>query len=104
MKGRTGKIIAVYRKKWVIHIERVTREKCNGNVEDSYSGGEEIEEWERVGSRKRNGMKTYTSGYQRGIRGRGAQIVERGDRSSKNDRTEIETGQMDSVQTLKRII
>jgi len=29
-KGREGKIIQVYRKKWVIHIERVQREKING--------------------------------------------------------------------------
>ena len=25
-----GKVIAVYRKKWVLHIERVQREKANG--------------------------------------------------------------------------
>ena len=30
--GREGKVIQVYRKKYVIHIERVTREKSNGNV------------------------------------------------------------------------
>ena len=29
-KGREGKITQVYRKKWVIHIERVTRDKVNG--------------------------------------------------------------------------
>ena len=29
-KGREGKVVAVYRKKWVIHIERITREKVNG--------------------------------------------------------------------------
>jgi large subunit ribosomal protein L26e len=29
-KGREGKVVAVYRKKWVIHVERVTREKTNG--------------------------------------------------------------------------
>jgi large subunit ribosomal protein L26e len=29
-KGREGKIVQVYRKKWVIHIDRVTREKVNG--------------------------------------------------------------------------
>ena len=28
--GREGKVIQVYRKKYVIHIERVTREKSNG--------------------------------------------------------------------------
>lgn len=29
-KGRDGKVVTVYRKKWVIHIERITREKVNG--------------------------------------------------------------------------
>ncbi|KAK9763739.1 60S ribosomal protein L26A [Basidiobolus ranarum] len=29
-KGREGKVVQVYRKKWVIHIERLTREKVNG--------------------------------------------------------------------------
>lgn len=29
-KGREGKVVQVYRKKWVIHIERVTRDKVNG--------------------------------------------------------------------------
>lgn len=29
-QGREGKIVQVYRKKWVIHIERITREKVNG--------------------------------------------------------------------------
>ncbi|KAH9820909.1 60S ribosomal protein L26-2 [Teratosphaeria destructans] len=29
-KGREGKIVAVYRLKYVIHIERVTKEKSNG--------------------------------------------------------------------------
>jgi ribosomal protein L24 len=29
-KGREGKVIQVYRKKWVIHIERISREKVNG--------------------------------------------------------------------------
>ncbi|KAI9019044.1 translation protein SH3-like domain-containing protein [Hyaloraphidium curvatum] len=29
-KGRDGKVIAVYRRKWVIHVERVTKEKTNG--------------------------------------------------------------------------
>ena len=31
-KGRTGKVTSVYRKKWVIHIERISREKGNGQV------------------------------------------------------------------------
>merc|ERR1712075_2138 len=30
--GREGKVIQVYRKKCVIHIERVTREKSNGST------------------------------------------------------------------------
>ncbi|KAI9321783.1 ribosomal protein L24 [Dichotomocladium elegans] len=30
MKGREGKVVQVYRKKWVIHIDRVNREKANG--------------------------------------------------------------------------
>ncbi|KAI8350988.1 ribosomal protein L24 [Mortierella sp. GBAus27b] len=29
-KGREGKVVQVYRRKWVIHIERVNREKVNG--------------------------------------------------------------------------
>ncbi|XP_031489326.1 60S ribosomal protein L26-2-like [Nymphaea colorata] len=29
-KGREGKIVQVYRRKWVIHIEHITREKVNG--------------------------------------------------------------------------
>ena len=29
-KGREGKIIAVYRLKFVVHVERVVREKSNG--------------------------------------------------------------------------
>merc|ERR1712100_856432 len=31
-KGREGKVIQVYRKKYVIHIERVTREKSSGST------------------------------------------------------------------------
>eukprot|EP00656_Telonema_subtile_P003967 TRINITY_DN117_c0_g1_i12.p2 TRINITY_DN117_c0_g1~~TRINITY_DN117_c0_g1_i12.p2 ORF type:complete len:116 (-),score=41.17 TRINITY_DN117_c0_g1_i12:73-420(-) len=31
-KAREGKVIQVYRKKYVIHIERVTREKSNGST------------------------------------------------------------------------
>jgi hypothetical protein len=30
VQGKEGKVTAVYRRKWVIHIERVTREKTNG--------------------------------------------------------------------------
>jgi len=29
-KGKIGKIVQVYRKKWVIHVEKVTRDKANG--------------------------------------------------------------------------
>lgn len=29
-KGREGKVVSVYRLKYVIHIERVSREKTNG--------------------------------------------------------------------------
>lgn len=29
-KGSEGKVLQVYRKKWVIHVERVHREKTNG--------------------------------------------------------------------------
>ena len=29
-KGREGKVICVYRKKWCIYIEKVTRDKANG--------------------------------------------------------------------------
>jgi len=29
-KGREGRITSVYRKKWVVHVERVMKEKVNG--------------------------------------------------------------------------
>jgi large subunit ribosomal protein L26e len=29
-KGKTGKVIQVYRRKWVIHVESIQREKANG--------------------------------------------------------------------------
>ena len=29
-KGRDGKVTQVYRKKWVIHVDRVQRDKSNG--------------------------------------------------------------------------
>merc|ERR1712119_159777 len=29
-KTREGKVTAVYRKKWVVHVERISREKVNG--------------------------------------------------------------------------
>merc|ERR1719146_420931 len=31
-KQREGKVVACYRRKFVIHIEKVTREKANGQV------------------------------------------------------------------------
>jgi len=30
-KGRDGKVTQVYRKKWVIHVDRVNRDKANGS-------------------------------------------------------------------------
>ena len=30
LQGRDGKVVQVYRKKWIIHVERVTRDKVNG--------------------------------------------------------------------------
>ena len=30
LKGRDGKVQTVYRKKWALHIEKITREKING--------------------------------------------------------------------------
>ena len=34
-KGREGKVVQVYRRKWVIHIERITREKVNGSTDST---------------------------------------------------------------------
>lgn len=31
-QGKTGKVVAVFRKKYVIHVENLTREKANGQV------------------------------------------------------------------------
>ncbi|KAF5199685.1 60S ribosomal protein L26 protein [Thalictrum thalictroides] len=31
-KGRDGKVVQAYRRKWVIHIERITRENVNGST------------------------------------------------------------------------
>merc|ERR1711924_367217 len=31
-KGREGKVLTVYRRKFCIHVERVTRDKANGGV------------------------------------------------------------------------
>jgi ribosomal protein uL24 len=35
-KGREGKVVQVYRRKWVIHVERITREKVNGIFTDLF--------------------------------------------------------------------
>ena len=34
-KGKEGKVVQVYRKKWVIHVDKVTRDKVNGAFIDS---------------------------------------------------------------------
>merc|ERR1719316_2440773 len=34
-KNREGKVTTVYRKKWVIHVERITRETVNGGLDAS---------------------------------------------------------------------
>jgi len=31
-KGREGKVQTVYRKKWAVHIEKLTKEKSNGKI------------------------------------------------------------------------
>ncbi len=31
-KGREGKVQAVYRKKWALHVEKITKEKTNGRL------------------------------------------------------------------------
>jgi len=33
-KGKEGKVVQVYRKKWVIHIDKVVRDKVNGTIYD----------------------------------------------------------------------
>lgn len=33
-KSREGKVQTVYRKKWCIHVEKVTKEKTNGRLID----------------------------------------------------------------------
>lgn len=38
-QAREGKVVQVYRKKWIIHIERVSKDKKNG--EAPYRGPEE---------------------------------------------------------------
>ena len=37
-KGREGKVQSVYRKRWCLHVEKITKEKTNGNptLIDSY--------------------------------------------------------------------
>jgi large subunit ribosomal protein L26e len=31
-KGREGKVLTVYRKKWAVHVEKLTKEKSNGKI------------------------------------------------------------------------
>ena len=31
-KGNTGRVIRVHRAKWVVHIDKITREKANGTT------------------------------------------------------------------------
>ena len=31
-KSQSGKVISVYRKKWVLHVERIQSEKANGAI------------------------------------------------------------------------
>lgn len=43
-KGREGKVVQVYRRKWVIHVERITFEKMNGKIYHvRFRGGRERE-------------------------------------------------------------
>ena len=35
-KGKEGRVTACYRKKYVIHVERIVREKANGGLEFLY--------------------------------------------------------------------
>jgi ribosomal protein uL24 len=35
-KGREGKVQSVYRKRWALHIEKLTREKTNGSLSLKY--------------------------------------------------------------------
>lgn len=35
-KASKGKVTSVYRKKWVIHIEKITRMKANGIIYNQY--------------------------------------------------------------------
>ena len=41
-KGREGKIITCYRKKFVVHIEKLTREKVNGTPSLIYDNNKSI--------------------------------------------------------------
>jgi large subunit ribosomal protein L26e len=34
LKGREGKVQAVYRKRWALHIEKIVREKTNGKSQN----------------------------------------------------------------------
>merc|ERR1719198_78541 len=37
VKGKTGKVLTVYRRRWCIHVEKVVRDKKNGSQVQSQS-------------------------------------------------------------------
>ena len=39
-KGKEGKVTEVYRKKWVIHVEGINRDKVNGSSAKVGQGGD----------------------------------------------------------------
>jgi len=36
-KGREGKVQSVYRKRWCLHVEKITKEKTNGKLDSLVS-------------------------------------------------------------------
>lgn len=32
MKGHKGKVTQVYRKKWAVHVEKISKSKANGKI------------------------------------------------------------------------
>ena len=42
-KGREGKILTVYRKRWALHIEKMTRDKTNGKAALSHDSGSQVQ-------------------------------------------------------------
>lgn len=47
-KGREGKVVQVYRKKFVIHVERITREKVNGMCARGFWGWTQTDDHVRM--------------------------------------------------------